>query len=64
MTVEDLEEMELAYSPQYGSAKDAVNLAGFVAAGVLRGDHPQVSVEQSRAAGSRRVGCVVIKKGE
>ena len=45
MTVFDLEEMELAYSPQYGSAKDPVNMAGFVAAGLLRGDHPQVNVE-------------------
>ena len=41
MTVFDLEEMELAYAPQYGSAKDPVNMAGFVAAGLLRGDHPQ-----------------------
>lgn len=45
MTVYDLEEMELAYSPQYGSAKDPVNMAGFVAAGLLRGDHPQTDVE-------------------
>jgi rhodanese-related sulfurtransferase len=37
--------MELAYAPQYGSAKDPVNMAGFVAAGLLRGDHPQVNVE-------------------
>jgi NADPH-dependent 2,4-dienoyl-CoA reductase/sulfur reductase-like enzyme/rhodanese-related sulfurtransferase len=44
MTVYDLEEMELAYSPQFGSAKDPVNMAGFVAAGLLRGDHPQVDV--------------------
>ena len=42
MTVFDLEEMELAYAPQYGSAKDPVNMAGFVAAGLLRGDHPQI----------------------
>jgi NADPH-dependent 2,4-dienoyl-CoA reductase/sulfur reductase-like enzyme/rhodanese-related sulfurtransferase len=42
MTVYDLEEVELCYAPQYGSAKDAVNMAGFVAAGVLRGDHQQV----------------------
>lgn len=42
MTVFDLEEAELAYSPQYGSAKDAINMAGFVAAGLLREDHPQV----------------------
>ncbi|MCX6071206.1 MAG: FAD-dependent oxidoreductase, partial [Chloroflexi bacterium] len=38
MTVYDLEELELAYAPQYGSAKDPVNFAGFVAANVLRGD--------------------------
>lgn len=45
MTVFDLEEMELAYSPQYGSAKDPVNMAGFVAGGLIRGDHPQIDVE-------------------
>ena len=44
MTVFDLEEMELAYAPQYGSAKDPINMAGFVAAGMLRGDHPQIDV--------------------
>lgn len=37
-TVFDLEEAELCYAPQYGSAKDAVNLAGMVAANVVRGD--------------------------
>jgi NADPH-dependent 2,4-dienoyl-CoA reductase/sulfur reductase-like enzyme/rhodanese-related sulfurtransferase len=45
MTVFDLEEMELAYSPQYGTAKDPINMAGFVAGGLLRGDHPQIDVE-------------------
>ncbi len=45
MTVYDLEEAELAYAPQYGSAKDPINMAGFVAAGLLRGDHPQIDVE-------------------
>lgn len=45
MTVLDLEEMELAYAPQFGSAKDPINMAGFVASGLLRGDHPQVDVE-------------------
>jgi NADPH-dependent 2,4-dienoyl-CoA reductase/sulfur reductase-like enzyme/peroxiredoxin family protein/rhodanese-related sulfurtransferase/TusA-related sulfurtransferase len=38
LTVYDLEEMELSYAPPYGSAKDPVNYAGFVAANVLRGD--------------------------
>lgn len=42
MSVHDLEESELCYAPQYGSAKDPVNMAGFVAAGVVRGDQPIV----------------------
>jgi NADPH-dependent 2,4-dienoyl-CoA reductase/sulfur reductase-like enzyme/rhodanese-related sulfurtransferase len=54
MTVYDLEETELAYAPQFGSAKDPVNMAGFVAAGLLRGDHPQVGVEELLAAGEER----------
>jgi len=37
-TVFDLEESELCYAPQYGSAKDPVNMAGFVAGNVLCGD--------------------------
>ncbi|HET6170532.1 MAG TPA: FAD-dependent oxidoreductase, partial [Terracidiphilus sp.] len=44
MTVFDLEEMELAYCPQFGAAKDPVNMAGFVAAGLLRGEHPQMDM--------------------
>ena len=50
MTVFDLEEMELAYAPQYGSAKDPINMAGFVAGGLLREEHPQVDVEAVLAA--------------
>lgn len=46
MTVYDLEEMELCYAPQFGSAKDPINMLGFVAGGVLRGDHPQVQWDQ------------------
>jgi NADPH-dependent 2,4-dienoyl-CoA reductase/sulfur reductase-like enzyme/rhodanese-related sulfurtransferase len=46
MTVFDLEEVELAYAPQFGSAKDPVNMAGFVAAGLLRGEHPQVGADE------------------
>jgi rhodanese-related sulfurtransferase len=38
MTVHDLAELELAYAPPYGSAKDPVNLAGMVAQNVLAGD--------------------------
>ncbi len=38
MTVHDLEHLELAYAPPFGSAKDPVNMAGFVASNVLSGD--------------------------
>lgn len=37
-TVYDLEEAELCYAPAFGSAKDPVNMAGMIAANVLRGD--------------------------
>ncbi|MBI9086208.1 MAG: FAD-dependent oxidoreductase [Desulfobacterales bacterium] len=41
-TVFNLEEVELCYAPQYGSAKDPVNVAGMVAANLLRGHAPVV----------------------
>ncbi|MGC8659960.1 MAG: FAD-dependent oxidoreductase [Desulfomonilaceae bacterium] len=53
MTVLDLEELELAYAPPYSSAKDPVNMAGFVASNVLKGDlsvahwHEFVSLRQN-----------------
>jgi len=43
MTVYDLEELELAYAPPYGSAKDPVNIAGFVAANILKSDMETVN---------------------
>jgi len=39
-TVFDMEELELTYAPPYGSAKDPVNMAGFVAANYLKEDMP------------------------
>ena len=42
MTVYDLEELELAYAPPYSSAKDPVNMAGFAAANILKGDVEQI----------------------
>ena len=42
-TVFDLEEAELCYAPQYGAAKDPINLAGMIAANHVRGDHPLAS---------------------
>jgi NADPH-dependent 2,4-dienoyl-CoA reductase/sulfur reductase-like enzyme/rhodanese-related sulfurtransferase len=50
-TVFDLEEAEMCYAPQFGSAKDPVNFAGMVAANVLRGDSPVVHWQE---AGDKR----------
>jgi len=37
MTVHDLARLELSYAPPYGSAKDPVNIAGYVASNILDG---------------------------
>jgi len=42
MTVYDLEELELAYAPPYSSAKDPINIAGYAAANILKGDVEQI----------------------
>ena len=45
-TVHDLAEAELCYAPQFGAAKDPVNLAGMLAENVLNGDMPVAEWEQ------------------
>ncbi|MCS7187232.1 MAG: CoA-disulfide reductase [Armatimonadetes bacterium] len=40
MSVDDLTHLELAYAPQFGTAKDAVNIAGYVASNIYTGDAP------------------------
>jgi NADPH-dependent 2,4-dienoyl-CoA reductase/sulfur reductase-like enzyme/peroxiredoxin family protein/rhodanese-related sulfurtransferase/TusA-related sulfurtransferase len=42
-TVDDLTDLELAYAPPYGSAKDPVNMAGFVAQNDLENLAPVVA---------------------
>ena len=55
MTVFDLEELELAYAPPYSSAKDPVNIAGFTAANVIKGDckifhwHEIAAIDRTRS---------------
>jgi len=46
MDVFDLEELELSYAPPYGAARDPVNIAGMLAANVLRGDTCPVYPDQ------------------
>jgi rhodanese-related sulfurtransferase len=45
MTVFDLESLDLAYSPPFGSANDPINTAGFVADHIVRGDVATISPE-------------------
>ena len=40
LTIDDLMDLELAYAPQFGSAKDAVNIAGYVGNNVRSGTTP------------------------
>jgi NADPH-dependent 2,4-dienoyl-CoA reductase/sulfur reductase-like enzyme/rhodanese-related sulfurtransferase len=51
MTVDDLENLDLAYSPPFGSANDPVNTAGFVAGHIARGDIQTVAPESWRPSG-------------
>ena len=52
-TVHDLAQAELCYAPQFGAAKDPVNLAGMLAENVLNGDMPVA--DWLAARGHRRV---------
>ena len=47
-TLEDLKEMELCYSPVFGTAKDITNFAALVALNVLYGKFTQVHVSEVR----------------
>jgi NADPH-dependent 2,4-dienoyl-CoA reductase/sulfur reductase-like enzyme/peroxiredoxin family protein/rhodanese-related sulfurtransferase/TusA-related sulfurtransferase len=46
MSVFDLEELELAYAPPFSSSRDPINLIGFTAANILRGDARVMTWEQ------------------
>jgi NADPH-dependent 2,4-dienoyl-CoA reductase/sulfur reductase-like enzyme/rhodanese-related sulfurtransferase len=46
MTVYDLEELELAYAPPYSSAKDPINIAGYVSANILQGDVDNINWDE------------------
>ncbi len=46
----ELAQLELAYAPQFGSAKDAVNIAGYVAENVRTGTTPSVQWHELETA--------------
>jgi len=43
LTVFDLEELDLCYAPPYGSAKDPVNMAGYVGANLIKKDLEKIN---------------------
>lgn len=49
MSVFDLQHLELAFAPQYGSARDAVNIAGNVGANILCTDVEVIHPEELQA---------------
>ena len=49
-TVYDLEEAELCYAPQFGTAKDPINFAGMIASNHLRGDDPIIHWQSPQLA--------------
>jgi NADPH-dependent 2,4-dienoyl-CoA reductase/sulfur reductase-like enzyme/rhodanese-related sulfurtransferase len=51
MTVDDLAELELAYAPPFGSAKDPVNMAAFLAQNLLDGTTVQWSARDLEQLG-------------
>jgi len=47
-TVDDLPDLELCYAPPFGTGKDVVNFAGYVASNILHGAYKQVSFSKVR----------------
>jgi len=46
MTVFDLEELELAYAPPFGSAKDPVNMAGYIGTNIIKGIFKSITYDE------------------
>jgi len=46
MTASDIAELDLCYAPPFGSAKDPVNMAGFVVENVITGKMKQIRIEE------------------
>jgi rhodanese-related sulfurtransferase len=53
MAVTDLAELELSYAPPFGSAKDPINMAGFVGSNILQGLVRSVTYDQAEAIENR-----------
>ena len=64
MTVEQLQHLELTYAPPYGSAKDVINQAAFVASNILKGDLTPIHYDEISEAGDDQILLDVRNPGE
>ena len=64
MSVDDLADLELAYAPPFSSAKDPVNIAGYVASNVLRGEQRVISWDELQALQPGSVQLIDVRTAE
>ena len=63
-TITDLTEIEHAYAPPYSSAKDPVNIIGFVAENILKGRSKHIRWDELRAKDLNKVQLVDVRLPE
>lgn len=64
MTVDQLQHLELTYAPPYGSAKDVINQAAFVATNIIQGDSTPIHFDQIDSLSENQVLLDVRNPGE
>ncbi|EPR3585427.1 FAD-dependent oxidoreductase [Vibrio alginolyticus] len=64
MTVEQLQHLELTYAPPYGSAKDVINQAAFVANNIIKGDATPIQFDEMDSLTDEQVLLDVRNPGE
>ena len=57
-TIEDLRDLELCYAPPFGTGKDVVNFAGYIAGNLMNGDFKQVHAYELRDLISNKA-CII-----
>lgn len=60
MTAFDLTEIDLAYAPPYASAKDPVNMAGYVIENILEGSVEQIHWDKALAIAATDINAVIL----
>lgn len=55
MTVEQLQHLELTYAPPYGSAKDVINQAAFVATNIIKGDSNAIHFDEMESLSDNQI---------